>query len=56
MKPLIQAPPVSASVSWWADRPQDGFTKYAVKEEQTRMSNSTLGKGRRPISTDEISR
>ncbi len=57
MKPLIQAAPVSSSVSWWLTAKRESFTETVVKEQQTRMSASTLGKGRnRPISSDEISR
>ncbi len=57
MKPLIQAAPVSSSVSWWTNLPREKFTETVVKEQQTRMSASTLGKGRnRPISSEELNR
>jgi len=55
MKPLTQAAPAQSSVSWWTAAPRDGFTKYVERTEQTRMSASTLGKGRnRPITTNEL--
>lgn len=56
MKPLIQAPPVSASVSWWINSDQKEFTKRC-EAQLPKMVQGPSGKGRgRPISTDELSR
>ena len=42
MKPLVQAPPVQSSVSWWLTAKRENFTATVVKDQQARMSAAKI--------------
>lgn len=57
-KPPLKVEPVNTLTSWWTAKnlPQVGLTKHVEATHQARMAVSSLGYGRRAISTEELNR
>lgn len=55
--PVVQAPIVAQTQSWWLTAKPDGFTATVEREHYARMRASRFGSGLgKSITTDEVSR